>query len=141
MRRQGEDCRHVVEGALGYPRCHQRWYVYLARGCDELQVSLGKGFLGRDLHDRIRRAGDGARALPTMAKWQLPIKVRSAYGVAAGCHGGRSSDSRPEWSLTVAGFWPVRQEDFGDFVPASDHKREKHPRAFQTMALWSRCAD
>ena len=35
----------------------------------------------------------------------------------------------------------MTQEGFDDFVPTSDQKREKRPKAPQTMAQWVKCAD
>jgi hypothetical protein len=141
LRRQNEDEKATAEGTLGHLRGHCRWYVYLARGCDEMEVSLCEGLLGRDLYDGLRRAGDGARALLTMVKWPVPINVRIAYGFASGNLGGRDIDTMPEWSLSAADFWPATQEVFDDFVPSADHKREKRPRYPQTMAQWAKCAD
>lgn len=104
-------------------------------------MSLCEGLLGRDLYEGLRRAGDGARALLTMIKWPVPINVRIAYGLAAGCQGGRNSDHLAEWSLSPADFWNSTQEEFDDFVPRSDNNREKRPRSPATMAQWARRAD
>ena len=96
FRRQNEDDKASAEGTLGYLRGHARWYVFLARGCDEMEVSLCEGLHVRGLYDGLRRAGDGARALLTMVKWPVPINVRIAYGFAGGCHGGRDLETLPE---------------------------------------------
>ena len=141
IRRQNEDDKQLAEGSLGYLRGHARWWVFLARGCDQLTVGVCEGLLGRDLYDGLRRAGDGARALLTLSKWPVPINTRIAYGFAAAASGARDLDSAPEWTLTAADFWPVTQEAFDDFVPSSGHQREKKPKSPQTMAQWVRCAD
>lgn len=88
-----------TEGTLGFLRGRVRWHVFLARGCDTLKVSVCEGLLGRDLYEEMRRAGDGARALLTLAKWPVPITSRMAYGFAAAAHGGRSCDMAPECAL------------------------------------------
>ena len=104
-------------------------------------MSVCEGLLGRDLYDGLRRAGDGARAVLTMARWPVPINNRVAYGFASGSQGCRDLASAAEWSLTAADFWPVTQEAFDNFVLASYHKREGRPKYPQTMSQWAKCAD
>ncbi len=75
-----------------------------------------------------------------MVKWPVPINVRIAYGFAGGCHGGRDLETLPEWGLSAAVFWQAKQEIFDDLLPSTDQKREKRPRAPQTMAQWAKRA-
>ena len=79
----GEDDKNLAEGTLGYLRGSARWLTYLARGCDELDVVVCEGLIGRDLYDSLKRAGDSARALLTATGWPVPISNRIAYGFAA----------------------------------------------------------
>ena len=62
-----------MEGSMGHLRGSNRFLVYLARGCDELDVTLCEGLLGRDLFDALKRTSDGARALLTQVRWPVPI--------------------------------------------------------------------
>ena len=90
MQRQGEGDENPLEGTLGYLGGNARWLVFLARGCDELQVSVCEGLVGRELYDGLRRAGDSARAWLAFAGWPVPVTNRIAYGHAAALHGSRS---------------------------------------------------
>ena len=47
----------------------------------------------------------------------------------------------PDWPLGAADFPKCDQETIDDFVPPSDNKREKRPRAPQTVTMCSRCVD
>ena len=69
------EAEEAPPGSLAYLSRDPRWRVFLARGCDTLQVSVCEGLLGKDLYDGLKRVGglDGARLRqlrwPTSLVW------------------------------------------------------------------------
>ena len=69
--RLDEDDTKMREGTLGYLRKSEpRYLAFLARGCDTLEVELAPGYLGLDLYDALRHAGDSGRAMATRHGFQ-----------------------------------------------------------------------
>ena len=136
VRRLQEDETKVGEGTMGALRGDARWWVYLARGCDEFRVDLCPGLLGKDLFDGLRRVGDAARALLTQVGFPVPISNRIAYGFAAGTWGGRDPDHLPSHCLSAADFPKCTEETFDNWIPPTTTKLENRPQKPTTAASW-----
>ena len=60
------------------------WIVYLARHCDNFQVKVGAGLVGRDLYDHLKSTGTLPCVLTGQTGFPVPVNNRIALGAACG---------------------------------------------------------
>ena len=107
LRRNQEEARVAKKGTLGSLRRSEELDVYLARGCDTLQVEVCATLTGKELFHALKRACESSAHLLQQIHWPTTVSNRIAYGIAALAWGGRSHKDLPDWSLSTADLSPV----------------------------------
>ena len=141
LRRTQEDDKGNNAGQLGALRGQNRFLVYLARGCDEFDVSLCAGQLGRELYEDLRKAGNIGRTLMQQIGFPEVMSNRLAYGLASACWGGRDADHGEDHALMARDFPKVSEEGFDAWIAPMDHKREKRFGAITSASVWRNMTD
>ena len=84
MERRHQDEEKVAQkGTLGAITRSEELDVYLARGCDTLDVEVCGSLLGRELFHGLKRACDQAKHVMQAVKFPTTVSNRLAYGVAS----------------------------------------------------------
>ena len=116
LRKAHGDGQVPAKGTLGSLQRNEELDVYLARGCDTLQVEVCPTLLGRELFHGVRRACEHAKHLMLMVQWPTTVSNRMAYGIAALAWGGKDHVDLPSWSLSSADFPHCKAEVFDDYA-------------------------
>lgn len=96
--------------------------VYLARGCNTLQVEVCLDGTGKELFDGLKRVCGHSKALVQSIEWPCLVTNAIAYGIAAMAHGGKDHLATAPRSLGVAHAVTATPRDFDNYDMPKDDK-------------------
>ena len=141
IRRSQDEDKVAQKGTLGAIGRPEELDVYLARGCDTLEVEVCGTLVGRELFHGLKRACEHAKHVMQAVQWPTVVTNRLAYGIAAFTWGGRDHGSLPDWAVSVADFPHCKAEEFDAYTMPPGTKLEPRPRHPVVFSQWVRQAE
>ena len=132
--RHAEDAGGAAKGTLASIGRAEEQLVFMARGCDNLTVTLCPGVLGKDSFHVLRSHRSDSRPLFRQTKFPANITSAIVYGSSAFLRGGRDPAHPSGRCLSRANFLRTTESDMDSYIPPKDFKLESRPRLASTMA-------